>query len=288
MTIKGTEKYIEASGCYSDWENRKQIRDNTEGFSSPKEAEESLIVALFGFKAALKDTPPFLQEELKSEFCSWVDATGIDINNCRDERLKHILFEINEIIKGEGDRLAKESALWAHEGVKKMSDEEFSKKMNEGFIGIQSPLNSERKVAKSLVGKTYKDVESEKIFNGNSEKGEWSLDLIVRDVANKHGDFHFFKQKTQQIRNPNYNPLIDDPSEEFLSSSSSQSNNPYVEVGNERELSPEQLGTVQQVNQELSQVTNVPTNELIPVASGGLAFMIGLVGGIRWFRKKNY
>ena len=48
------------------------------------------------------------------------------------------------------------------------------------------------------------------------------------------------------------------------------------------------LGTVQQVNQELSQVTNVPTNELIPVASGGLAFMIGLVGGIRWFRKKNY
>jgi len=110
LTIKGTERYIEASGCYSDWENRKQIRDNTEGFSDPKEAEESLVVALFGFKAALKDTPPFLQGELKSEFCSWIDATGININNCFNERLKHVLFEINEIIKGEGDRLAKESA----------------------------------------------------------------------------------------------------------------------------------------------------------------------------------
>jgi len=111
LMIKGTEKYIEASGCYSDWENRKQIRDNnTERFSNPKEAEESLVVALFGFKSALKDTPPFLQKELKSEFCSWVNATGINIDNCHDERLKHILFEINEIIKGEGDRLAKESA----------------------------------------------------------------------------------------------------------------------------------------------------------------------------------
>jgi len=97
-----------------------------------------------------------------------------------------------------------------------MSDENFSKKMNEGFIGIQSPLNSERKIAKSLVGKTYKDVESEKMFNGNSEKGERSLDLIVKDVSNKHEGFHFFPSQEQQVRNPNYNPLIDDPSEEFL------------------------------------------------------------------------
>lgn len=32
--------------------------------------------------------------------------------------------------------------------------------------------------------------------------------------------YHHFKQKNQQVRNPNYNPLIDDPKEEFLSSSS--------------------------------------------------------------------
>ena len=31
-------------------------------------------------------------------------------------------------------------------------------------------------------------------------------------------DFHFFPQKGQQIPNPNYNPLIDDEAEEFLSS----------------------------------------------------------------------
>jgi len=80
-----------------------------------------------------------------------------------------------------------------------MSDEEFSRKINEGFIGIQAPLNSERKVAKSLIGKTYKDVESKKMFNGNSEKGEQSLNLIVEAVSSKHKDFHFFPQKGQQL-----------------------------------------------------------------------------------------
>jgi len=51
-----------------------------------------------------------------------------------------------------------------------------------------------------------------------------AFEEIERSVSVPHQDFRlrYFGEKRpeQQVRNPNYNPLIDDPSEEFLSSSS--------------------------------------------------------------------
>jgi len=294
MTIEGLEKYIETAGYYPDWQNRKQVRDNKTVVDGFEDAEKSFTVALFGFKKALRNTPPSLQGKIKEEYYKWINTTGIKVDNC-PKRLKHWLFEINEVIEGKGDKFVQETASWAGERVQKMSDEEFSIKMNEAFASIQNPLNKEREVAESLKGQSWNQITLGSNFeSGNLEQGRQAFDRIAGGVSSLHDKFDYHQRGRQQIRNPNYNPLIDDPSEEFLSSSSTtgsssitQSNNPYVEVGNERELSPEQLGTIQQVNQELNQVANVPINELIPVASGGLAFMVGLAGSIRWFRKRN-
>jgi len=166
--------------------------------------------------------------------------------------------------------------------------------MTKIFSHTQAVMYKEGKIRESMEGKNPNEIKFDNFGGGSSEQGEQVFKGIAKSVADSHRDFYFKEQKGQQIRNPNYNPLIDDPSEEFLSSSSqagasssSQPNNPYsiqnnyVEVRSEGELTPDQLGTIQQVNQELTQVTNVPVNELVPVANGGLAFILGLAGGIR-------
>ena len=78
--------------------------------------------------------------------------------------------------------------------------------------------NSERK--KALKGQKWNELEKEsKFIGGDNEKGGQAFGRIASSVASRHNDFNFY-QKNQQIRNPNYRPLTDDPSEEFLSSSS--------------------------------------------------------------------
>jgi hypothetical protein len=105
-------------------------------------------------------------------------------------------------------------------------------------------------------------------------------------------NFYFYPQKEQ---NPNYNPLIDDPSEEFLGSSSStgsstviqpsssQLNIPhltgqelkdnYLPVNNDRQVNSEQLSEMQQVERNLMN-SEVPLNTAIPIAGGSLAFVL--------------
>ena len=206
MTMEVLEKYIERANYYSDWQVRRKIRDNkvTREFSGVEEAETILSSNLVGLKITVRNKPPFLLEELRGEYYKWINATGIDINNIspQAERLKHWLFEVNEVLKGKGERFFQEVRKECREHVEKMSNEEFSRKMNAAFVAYNPQLNKEREIASSLEGQTYKDVKSEKRFGGDDEKdkGERTFELIANNVAGKHDKFDYYQKQSSQQR----------------------------------------------------------------------------------------
>jgi hypothetical protein len=242
MTMEWLEKYIEIAGYYPDWENRKQIKNNNikrkDIYGNPEKVENSLSTQLVLFKDALDDDPSFLRDEIKEEFYRWVNSTSIDSENC-PERLKHFLFGINEIIEGRGEKIQRD--IENRKRILDPNSPEYMEQMNKVFAHIQNPMHNERETRKYLENKTHRDIEiGSKFGGGNSERGKQAFGQIADSVSGRHSDFYFFPQK---IRNPNYNPLTDDPSEEFLSSSTSKSSTTQPVVD------PQQLTNVQVIQE---------------------------------------
>jgi len=117
------------------------------------------------------------------------------------------------VLEGKGEKFAEELAKEAHEHVEKMSNEEFSRKMNEAFGAYNFPLNEERKIADSLEGKTYKDMETKSKFSGNVEQGEKAFQQIAGTVSTSHDDFGYFPQKEQQQQSVS---LADDENSDII------------------------------------------------------------------------
>jgi hypothetical protein len=139
---------------------------------------------------------------------------------------------------------------------------EYMEKMSKLFANIQVPAHNEREIKKSLGNKTHLDMDfGNRFSSGNADQGEQIFGQITGSVAGSHDGFHFYPQKNQQIRNPNYNPLIDDPSEEFLNSSR----------GDEMETDEYQK------NQSVSEKVKNPTT---PNSNNSSLGTIGLITGI--------
>jgi len=197
MTLEWLEKYIEVAygNYYPDWRSRKQIHDDRikrmDIDGNPKMAEDTLSTQLLLFRSALEDSSPFLQEEVKQEFYRWIDAYGIDANNC-PERLKNFLFGINELLEGRGEKVLKDAET-------RETAEVSPEQMTSLFAYTQVPAREEAKVKESLRGKTHRDINVETRFNsGNDERGEQTLQQIAASVASGHQNFYFFPQKEQQ------------------------------------------------------------------------------------------
>ena len=302
LSLEWQEKYIEVA--YPNYKIRKQINDNNikrQDANDPNKVENMFAGSLFGFKASIEmaGKPKSLYDEVRQEYYKWLDATGIDVNNC-PPRLKHFLFEINEILEGRGEKFERDAANRKDEIDPNSA--EYQKAVNEVFTYIQSPLESARNEYEKLKGKNHKDIKFENNFRSSGKRAEQAF----KQMAGRHDykDFFFFPQREQ---NPDYKPLIDDPSEQFLGSgfSSGSSNviqpiNPqsnishltgqelkdnYLPVNNDRQVSPEQLGEMQQVERSLMN-SEVPLNTAIPIANGSLAFVLASSGGILWFKRK--
>jgi len=303
LSLEWLEKYIEVA--YPNYKTRKQIHDNNirrQDANDPSKIENMFAGSLFGFKSILEmaGKPKFLCDEVKQEYYKCLDAKGIDVNNC-PPRLEHFLFEINEILEGRGEKFERDAANRRNDIDP--NSVEYQKAVNEVFTYIQSPLEDARNDYESLKGKNHKDVKFENNFESDGKQAEQAF----KQMAGQHDyqGFHFFPQKEL---NPDYNPLIDDPSEEFLSSNpptgssnTVQPSNPqlnvsyltgqelkdnYAEVRNEGQLSHEQLGEIRRVEGDFFRGgLEVPYNTAIPTA-GGLAFVLASSGGILWFKKK--
>jgi len=230
-------------------------------------------------------------------------AAGVDVNNC-PPRLKHFLFEINEILEGRGDKIEKELENRDRSGEIDPNSPEYGEIMNKLFAGIQNPLENARNEFSSLGGKTDKDVKVGNNFSSDGKQAEQGFKQI--EGQHDYQGFHFFPQKKQNL---DYRPLVDDPSEKFLGSSSSaggsstiQPNSPqlniphltgqelsnnYLPVNNDSQVSSEQLVEMQRIERNLMN-SEVPLNTAIPVANGSLAFVLASSGGILWFKSRFF
>jgi len=223
-TMKWLEKYIEKAGYYDDWENRKQIRGGEikrMDISSPKEFERYLSTAFFGLDLG-GDEKTLLREELKEEFYRWIDRSGINVSNC-PKRLAFFLFGTHEILEGRDEKIMEDGMNRIQ--VLDADSPEYLEAMQKTFANVQGPRREEAERERSLTGKNYNDISVDSEFKGDAKRGKEIFDLIASSVIADYQYFHFFPQKNQQTRNPNYNPLTDDPSEEFSSSSSPASLN---------------------------------------------------------------
>jgi len=204
-TLNWLEKYIEIAGYYPDWESRKQLRNDwikKAGVDTSEKAEKEVSNRLIAFGRILdsevESDSPFI-EELKNEFYQWVNATGIDVDNC-PERLKQFIFGFNEMLEGRLEKIEKDA-----ENKKEKIDTdapEYLKQLTEVLVNIQEPLKNERETEASLQGKTHLDIEIENKVGGNVEQGEKAFKRIASTVSASHDTgFHFFPQ--QQIQQLN-------------------------------------------------------------------------------------
>ena len=196
ISLEWLEKYIEV--VYPDYKIKKQIHDSNVtrlDANDPNRVESFFTTSLFGFKSVIElaGKPEFLYDEVKEEYYKWLGAAGIDVNNC-PPRLKHFLFEINEVLEGRGDKLEKdiENRKWEIDP----NSREYEEAVNKVFTKIQSPLSKEREEYENLKGKNHTDVKFENNFNDSGKRSKEAFEKIAGQHDYK--GFNFLPQKDQE------------------------------------------------------------------------------------------
>lgn len=202
MAMEWLEKYIEVAGYYSDWESRKQIRDNNirrlDIVNNPKKAERDFLTQLYLFRATLKRNSIFC-DELKEEFYQWISAAKIDAINCPD-RLKFFLFGFNDVLEGNGEKIQRDVENSADE--LDSNSPEYMEQMGDVFVNIQVPMENEREIEKTLSKKAHNEWENKSEFeSGKGEEGQLFFQQIYQEIAPKYNDFLFLPQKNQVKKN---------------------------------------------------------------------------------------
>ena len=150
---------------------------------------------MFGFKSTIElaGKPEFLYDEVKEEYYKWLGSAEVDINNC-PPRLKHSLFEINEVLERRGDKLEKdiENRKWEIDP----NSREYEEAVNKVFTHIQSPLSKEREEYENLKGKTHTDIKFENNFNDSGKRAKEAF----KKIAGQHDyqGFDFLPQKGEK------------------------------------------------------------------------------------------
>ncbi|KLL04096.1 MAG: hypothetical protein MRECE_3c029 [Mycoplasmataceae bacterium CE_OT135] len=195
QVIMWVEQYIEQTGFYSDWKQRKQTDYNSyikwvDNQTPTDEILKSLGLCLnleFGHNGKGKDwLSPKFRETVKTEFYKWINATKID-NNCPQE-LKQVLFRIHEVMEN------KEG------GYKLFKSLENSKRELEP----DSPEYQEQlKFVFSVVSEAHASGKAFEVdngrFNGNAEAGKATFEAIANSLsASDKENFHFWPQMTEE------------------------------------------------------------------------------------------
>lgn len=190
-TLEWFEKYAEIS--YPDYRINKQIKDDNikrPDANDPKKIEVLFSSILFGFKTITENKPKFLLDELKSDFYEWINATKISDDNC-PEKLRHYLFEINEVLEGRGEKL--ESDVENRRREIEPNSAEYGEALNKVFVDTLIPLENSRNEFKNLEGRGHGDIDVRNNFSGDSELGKNSFKEIIR--GHEYQNFSFFPQK---------------------------------------------------------------------------------------------
>jgi hypothetical protein len=122
---------------------------------------------------------------------------GIDVKNCRDEKLKCFLIEINNVLEGDSEKIVNQTQEYLDDRAK--TNQTDFQDLIKVFGAIQKPLNKNREQAEFLKGKTYKDAEITNKFGGNVDGGREVLNRITETTPNS-SSFHFYSQNNPQQR----------------------------------------------------------------------------------------
>jgi len=271
LSLEWLEKYVEVA--YPDYRIKKQIHDNNvkrQDANDPKKVENMFAGSLFGFKATIEiaGKPKSLYDEVKKEYYEWLGAVGIDVNDC-PPRLKHFLFEINEILEGRGDKFERD--ITNRKSELDSNSPEYQKAVSDVLTYIQSPLEDARNGYDSLKGKTHKDIDFRNNFGDNSEPAEQAF----KRMAGNHDyqDFHFFPQKNQQ----QLSGYLTENGDAIINGEN------HEPVQGEIEATPEQIDVANQKQQELAQ-TNSNDNVWMKVGIGGGFVALISAFGIKIFK----
>lgn len=189
-TLEWFEKYVEIS--YPDYRIDKQIKDDNIkrlDANDPNKIESLFSSILFGFKTMTENKPKFLLDELKRDFYEWVSAIKISADNC-PEKLKHYLFEINEILEGRGNKL--ENDVLNRKRELEPNSAEYGEALNKVFADTLISLENSRNEFRKLEGQNHRDIDVRNNFAGNDEAGKKVFEGIVR--GHNYQNFSFFPQ----------------------------------------------------------------------------------------------
>lgn len=191
--MESLEEYIEKVGCFPNF--KRQFRNITipkEKKYSVKNCENLFRTKLLIFLGVLSDdTPDDTRKEVKEEFWKWIGSVGVDANNCPDEKLKHFLVEVNNVIEGSSEKV--------FEQTKKRLDDKYKnnppswESIMKVFSSVQNPLDKKRDQEESYKNKNYFEVRNENRIEGVKEKGEQVYNQLTGLISSD--DFNFYSSQ---------------------------------------------------------------------------------------------
>jgi hypothetical protein len=196
--LEALEEYIEKSGNYPNFINKRQVYRKTipQGANLSLNRTESLFRTQLLIFAGM-DKPDFLSQKVKKEYYKWINAVEIDASNCFDEKLKHFLLEINNVLDGEDEKIISQTKEYLDRKEKSNPIDPWS--TIKVFNAIQNPLDKNREQAELLKDKTYKDIKLKKKFSTGFEQGKETFNQIVGTISN-HNEFNFFSQEKREMQ----------------------------------------------------------------------------------------
>src|SRR5687768_8336053 len=111
-TLEALEEYVDKIEKLGNRpSSKKQLFSKS--INSPNRTSDELagdfLSQLYCLKAIVNKKPEGFREKVKEEYYRWVNAAEISVDNCPDERLKHFLYEINEILEGRGEKFVEQT-----------------------------------------------------------------------------------------------------------------------------------------------------------------------------------
>lgn len=171
-TLKWLEFYIDKSDYSGDWQRQIPEPIKRQDLNNqPSEIKKFMETALLALDGMINDKPDFVLKNLQEQFYSWLDKSGIRVDNCSEE-LVECLVNIYKVLINDGKEFVERVDREASEGIAKMTPEERREKFYKTFTLAQKLMDSAEARKKSLEGKTYKDVETKNQFSGNPDQGK--------------------------------------------------------------------------------------------------------------------
>jgi hypothetical protein len=275
-TLELLEIYMEKLGV----PHKKQIHDNKVKrpdvpYANAEKIHSIFSSVLFGLESITNSKPQSTFERLQPEFYSWLDKSGINVNNCPPE-LAQSLANIHDVLQGKGEKFAKERNRQADENIAKMSSGERRKEFYKIIDAYQEPLDIEQKRFETMKGQTYKDVRAKSKFGGEPENGQVIFTQIksrlesapkLLDTINDQHELNNVRQVgTITVRNNNRTET-------------------YYSGEGEEALTNEEVDFAKQRAQELHRNNSGHGEAWILVGGGGV--LVTIAGFIKFFGRSN-